>query len=157
MVWALERPAPSGRVRVVFQSLTNFAPSKSVTAREWEALARMAGELEFEGVECSHATRQFERTMTGEEIEGLTAAVSTEVAAGIRRAMEAAGLSGKEWTFLVNPHSPYLWPMPESRLVSEVLWHVQSHLIPPQSAAKSSVNDAPTAPTLAEQHGAAKR
>lgn len=146
-------------MRVIFEPLAHFAPSKSVTAREWETLARMAGELQADGVECQHAGHRFERSMPGEEIEGLISIVSAQVANAIRATMRGAGMRAEEWTFFVSPHPVYLWPMPETRLVSEVLWRVESHLIPIQSAAKAAVttNDAPVAPTLAEQHGAAKR
>lgn len=158
MAWNLDpkgKPAV-GRCKVQFQSLQHFAPTKSVTVREWEALARMAGELEYMGIECSRHDVKFGPSMSGLDIEGGIQSVTAQLSNEIRSKMAEHGLSSQEWTVLVSPVHSYLWPMEGEREAHEILWHVAMHLNPGVSSAKSGAVERSHSPTLAEQHGAAK-
>ncbi len=159
MAWDLEpgRVPAQGSVAVVFAPMTSYAKGGRLTMREWDTLARLAGELEASGVEAPNTHfHEFNPLAGGGMIEAITIDVSQEIAANIRYKMSEYGLDENEWAIEARPHASYLWPLEGIRCANQILWHTSLHLVPAYSGAKLGAVEVGHAPTLAEQHGPAK-
>lgn len=154
-----------------FHPLAQVAPAASLTTREWEALARVFGELEAEKHTRLYAqSGSFEDTPKATRIadaHSAIAEVAERIEAKVRDSLIRAGLATEDLFILVAPridHAAAAY-LAESWTVDttwpDLTWEVTVRLFGSKSAAKRSaealrVEDAPVAPTLSEQHGAAK-
>lgn len=163
--------------RLHFGPLAHVAPANAITQREWEALARVLGELEASS-KVAHAhvsagtSRDDQTSSRLSDVHRSLNEVEARLEGTVRDALTRGGLVPYEWFIQLHPrvthemlsklYGGFTYEDDENRARvgwPEVDWDVQLRLYPPVSSAKMNAgnrNEAPIAPTLSEQHGPAK-
>lgn len=153
-------------VRLYFHAVAQVAPIKALTTREWEALARAFGEMEGSGaVELPEPELPGGPKSRISDVHHALDRLAEQIDLYVRDQLRRAGLLPQEWIVRATPRVTHelsvrlfedwnwngAWPDTE--------WDVMVRLFGPRSLAKGTVggSDAPSAPTLSEQHGDADR
>lgn len=147
-----------------FGPLAQVAPAGALTAREWETMARVLGELEADAAYIYLDSTNIDRTPVGvrlTRVRHALAEAASRVESKVWDALSGAGLASEDLLVLASPridHSiaAYLadgwivgapWP--------DITWEVTVRLFGSKSRAKRVAEalhtiDAPAAPTLSE-------